>query len=113
MMCRLGVSWCAQELARQLQAVLDVREVQREVEFADVRIAHVRPQAHHRIVDRHGLGHERGISPPAAACRSVYISMKLQEIARVLAADEAVERQGHALAVGRTGRRGASSRSCP
>ena len=46
-----------QQLPGELQAVLDVGEVRRDLHLADPLVAHVGPQADHRIEDRHRLGH--------------------------------------------------------
>ena len=65
-----------QELPGQLQAVLDVGEVRRNVVLADVLAAHVGPQPHHGVEDRHRLGHQRRRSRPGGTgLAKVYISM--------------------------------------
>ena len=58
MICRLGVSCGRQQLPGERQAVLQVREVRRHLELADVVAAHVGPQPDDRIEDRHRLGHQ-------------------------------------------------------
>ena len=72
--------------------------MKRQVEFGDPRVAHVRPQPHDRIVDRDGLRHELDdLAGPAQPGEGVHLD-DLQEVARVLAANEPVERERHLLA---------------
>jgi len=49
-----------EKTAGQLQPVLDVREVRRDVKLADLLVAHVGPELHHGVIDGYGLGHQPG-----------------------------------------------------
>jgi len=88
-----------QNLTRQLQPVLNVREVRRQLQFAHRRVAHVGTQTHDRIVDRHRLGQQaHDLAGRARPGEGVQLD-ELQEIARIFAANQPVQGQTHPLHV--------------
>ena len=75
MICRFGVSCVASSRRASRQAVLDVREVRRDLVLADVVAAHVGPQPHDRVVQRHRLGHQLDdLGRASTGLAKVYIS---------------------------------------
>ena len=71
--------------------------MEREVHLRDLGVGHVRAQAHHRLMDGDGLRHDvRDLAGGAQARHGVHLD-ELQEIARILSADQSIERHRHAL----------------
>ncbi len=88
-----------EELTGELQTVLDVGEVRREVDLRDPLVAHVRSQPHDGVVHRHRLGHEgRQLRDVPRLGERVHLD-ELEEVAGVLAADQTVQGQAHPLGV--------------
>ena len=88
-----------EQAAGKREAVLQVGEVGRDFVFADVVAAHVGAEPHDRVEERDGLGHH---IDDAAGLDELGEAVDFDEadpVARVFAADEAFEGQGHALDV--------------
>ncbi len=88
-----------QELPSQLQRMLNVGEVRREVLFLDVFAAHVSTQADDRVVDRDWLRQQAHELAEVSRLRDRVHLDELQEVAGVLLADEPIECERHPLHV--------------